>query len=110
MVHHPYTGQNLLMVGTDLLDEPTGTVIVQRSETGQGILGVKDGKGMWVWSVMVLVVLSSRMSTTDCSLAGHRDNVPCLVITTISNPEYRCDERLKTKTEESTRLDMVVYY
>ncbi len=32
---------------------------------------------------MVLAVLSSRMSAGGCSLAGHRDNVPCLGITAI---------------------------
>ena len=57
MVLHPITGQNLLMVGADLLDTPTGTAVVQRSEGGQGILGPKEGKGMWVWSTMVLAVL-----------------------------------------------------
>ena len=78
MVRHPSTGQNLLMAGADLLDAPTGTAVAQRSETGQGILGAKEGKGMWVWSAVVLAVLSSRMSARGCSLAGRRDNVPCL--------------------------------
>ena len=55
-------GRVLLMAGTDLLDTPTDTVVAQRSETGQGILGAKEGKGMWVWSAVVLAVLSSRMS------------------------------------------------
>ncbi len=32
MVHHPRTGQNLLMAGEDLLDVSTVIVIVQRSE------------------------------------------------------------------------------
>jgi hypothetical protein len=32
---------------------------------------------------MVLAVLSSRMSAGGCSLAGCRDNVPCLAITAI---------------------------
>jgi hypothetical protein len=44
----PSTGQNLLVAGADLLDAPTGTVVVQRSEEGQGILGGEEGKGMWV--------------------------------------------------------------
>ena len=48
MVRHPSTGQNLLMTGADLLESPTGTVVAQRSEAGQGILGAKEGKGMWV--------------------------------------------------------------
>ncbi len=83
MVLHPSTGQNLLMAGADLLDAPTGTAVAQRSEAGQGILGAKEGKGMWVWSAMVLAVLSSRMSAGGCSLAGRRDNVSCLAITAI---------------------------
>jgi hypothetical protein len=81
MVHHPSTGQNLLMTGTDLLDTPTGTTVAQRSDTGQGILGAKEGKGMWVWSAMVLSVLSSlqsHMSAGGCSLTGRRDNVSFL--------------------------------
>ena len=45
------------MAGADLLDAPTGTAVAQRSETGQGILGTKEGKGMWVWSAVVLVVV-----------------------------------------------------
>ena len=69
------------MAGTDLLDTPTDTVVAQRSETGQGILGAKVGKGMWVWSAVVLEVLSSRMSAGGCSLTGRRDNAPCLDIT-----------------------------
>jgi hypothetical protein len=52
----------LLMTGDDLLDSPTGTTVEQRSESGQGILGGKEGKGMWVWSSVVLTVLSSNMS------------------------------------------------
>jgi hypothetical protein len=87
MVRHPSTGQNLLMTGTDLLDAPTGTPVTQRSEGGQGILGVTEGKGMWVWSAMVLAVLSSRMWAGGCSLAGRRDNVPCLAITAIFKPQ-----------------------
>ena len=81
------------MAGADLLDAPTGTAVAQRSEAGQGILGAIKGKGMWVWSAVVLAVLSSRMSAGGCSLAGRRDNVPCLAITAI-----------RAKAEESTRL------
>jgi hypothetical protein len=81
MVCHPSTGQNLLMEGADLLKVPTGTAVAQQSETGLGILGAEEGKGMWVWSAVVLAVLSSRMSAGGCSLAGRRDNVPCLAIT-----------------------------
>jgi hypothetical protein len=84
MVRHPRTGQNLLMSGTDRLNGDTDTPTVsQRSESGQGILGVTEGRGVWVWSSVVLVVLSSYMSAGDFSLAGRRDNVPCLAITTI---------------------------
>jgi hypothetical protein len=75
IVRHPSTGQNLLMSGADLLEAPTGTSVAQRSEAGQGILGVKEGKGMWVWSAVLLAVLSSRMSAGGCPLAGCRDNV-----------------------------------
>jgi hypothetical protein len=54
--------------GTEPADgTPTGTAVAQRSETGQGILGAKEGKGMWVWSAVVLAVLSSRMSAGGCS-------------------------------------------
>jgi hypothetical protein len=67
----------------DLLNVPTGTAVATWSETGQGILGSKEGKGMWVWSAVVLAVLSSRMSTGGSSLEGRRDNVPCLLITAI---------------------------
>jgi hypothetical protein len=81
MVRYPITEQNLMMTGDDLLDTPTGTVVTQRSEAGQGLLGVKEGKGMWVWSDMVLPVLSSRMSVGGYSLAGRHDNVSCLTIT-----------------------------
>jgi hypothetical protein len=83
MVRHPSTGWNLLMAGADLLDEGTGTPAVsQRSESGQGILGAKAGRGgMLLWSAMVMAVLSSRMSAGGCSLARRRDDVPCLAIT-----------------------------
>jgi hypothetical protein len=51
MVRHPSTGQNLLMSGSDRLNGDTDTTEVsQRSESGQGILGVQEGRGMWVWS------------------------------------------------------------
>ena len=65
MVCHPSTGLNLLMSGTDLLDGDTVTPeVLQRSESGQGILGVKGGRGgMLLWSAVVMVVLSSHMST-----------------------------------------------
>ncbi len=48
MVRHPSTGWNLPMEGTDLLDGGTGTSVVsQRSESGQGILGDEEGRDMW---------------------------------------------------------------
>ncbi len=82
MVRHSSTGQNLLMAGADRLNGGTGTPAVsQQSESGQGILGAKEGRGMWVWLAVLLAVLSSRMSAGGCSLAGCRDNVPCLAIT-----------------------------
>jgi hypothetical protein len=81
MVHHPRMGQNLLMTGGDRLNGGTGTPPVsQRSESGEGILGAKEGRGMWVWSAVVLAVLSSLMSAGGCSLTGHRDNVSYLDI------------------------------
>ncbi len=45
------------MAGADLLDPPTDTGVAQRSETGQGILGAEEGKGVWVWSAVVLTGL-----------------------------------------------------
>ena len=51
------------MVGTDRLTGDTVTPPVsQRSESGQGILGVKTGTGILLWSAVVVSVLSSRMS------------------------------------------------
>jgi hypothetical protein len=80
--NHPRVGQNLLMAGADRLSGGTGTPAVsQRSESGQGILGAKAGRGMLLWSAVVVAVLSSRMSAGGCSLAGRRDNVPCLATT-----------------------------
>ena len=59
MVRNTSTGWNLLVPGTDLLNGGTGTpVVLQRSESGQGILGVKGGRGMWLWSGVVVAVLS----------------------------------------------------
>jgi hypothetical protein len=37
---------------------------------------------------VVLAVLSSRMSAGGCSLAGRRDNVPCLAITAIDQKVF----------------------
>jgi hypothetical protein len=48
MVMSVGVGRVLLMAGADLLNAQTGTVVAQRSEAGQGILGPKEGKGMWV--------------------------------------------------------------
>ena len=54
------------MSGTDLLNGDTGTPVVsQRSELGQEILGVTEGRGMWLWSSEVVTVLSSLMSVGD---------------------------------------------
>jgi hypothetical protein len=76
MVRHPSTGLNLLMSGSDRLNGDTDTTEVsQRSESGQGILGAQEGRGMWVWSTVVLVVLSSYMSVGGYSLSGRRDNL-----------------------------------
>ena len=73
-----------MRAGTDRLDGGTGTPVVsQRSESGQAILSVKEGSGMWLWSDVEVVVLSSHMSVTSCSLTGRRDNVQCLTITAI---------------------------
>jgi hypothetical protein len=99
MVRHPSTGQNLLMAGADLLDAPTGTAVAQWSESGQGILGAKEGKGMWVWSAVVLAVLSSRMSAGGCSLAGRRDNVPCLRITALFIHYWRARKKKALKKD-----------
>jgi hypothetical protein len=107
MVRHPNTGQNLLMAGADLLKTPTGTVVGQQSETGLGILGVEEGKCMWVWSV-VLAVLSSRMSAGGCTLAGRRDNVPCLTITAISSSPERFVQAVTTPQKGFPFVEAVV--
>ena len=78
----PRVGQNLLMSRDDRLSGDTGTPSEsQRSESGCGILGVKGGRGMLWWSVVVVTVLSSRIPDDGCSLTGHRDYVSYLVIT-----------------------------
>ena len=95
------------MAGTDLLDGGTGTPAVSRwSESGQGILGAKEGRGVWFWSAVVVAVLSSRMLTVGCSLAGRRDTVSCLAITAmfgifVGEPEY---ERAKSASQECCLL------
>jgi hypothetical protein len=61
------------VAGADLLDVPTGTVVAQRSEEGQGILDAKEGKGMWVCPAVVLTVLSSCMSAGGSSLSKKKD-------------------------------------
>ncbi len=83
MFLHPITGQNLLMSGTDLLNGVTDTTVSQLSDTGQGIMCVKEGIGkydMWYG-----VVCNPVMSCTSVvfSLVGGRDTVSCLVITVI---------------------------
>ena len=67
--NHLRVGQNLLMAGADLSGGTGTPAVSQRSESGQGILGAKEGRG-------IVAVLSSRMSAGGCSLAGRRDNVP----------------------------------
>jgi hypothetical protein len=75
------------MSGVDRLNGGTDTpTMSQRPESGEVILDGKEGRGMWVWSV--LAVLSSRMSAGGFSLGGCRDNVPCLAITTILCIKY----------------------
>ena len=50
MFRHPITGWNLLMSGVDLLDGDTGTPTVsQQSESGQGLLCVKEGHKTANW-------------------------------------------------------------
>ena len=68
------------MAGADLLNGGTGTpAVLQRSESGQGILGAKEGRGMWLWSGVVVVVLSSHMSVglwrtpRQCVMPHHND-------------------------------------
>ena len=57
------------MTGDDRLDGDTDTPVVpQRSESGQGILGVKTGRGMLLLYVVVVQVLSSHMSVGEYSL------------------------------------------
>ena len=59
---------------------------------------------MWVWSAVVLAVLSSRMSAGGCSLAGRRDNVPpCLAMFIMS--VCVCVKRKKKwkKTEQNQK-------
>jgi hypothetical protein len=47
--------QNLLMAGSNRLGGGTGTPVVsQRSESGQGILGVKAGRGVFLLYVVVV--------------------------------------------------------
>ncbi len=48
----------------------------ESGEPGEGILGPKEGRGIWLWSPVTLAVLSSRISTVRYSLTGRHDNVP----------------------------------
>ncbi len=60
MVRHPSTGQNPLMVGDDLLNKDTDTVVSQLSETEQGIMCVKEGIGKYdMWYGVVVVYYES---------------------------------------------------
>ena len=108
MVRYPNTGWNLVMTGTDRLDGGTGTSVVsQRSESGQGILSAKEGRGMWLWSDVEVEVLSSHMTTGDCSLAGHRDNARCLVITAISFYYRRMKKRQRPGKEHEIKITVL---
>ncbi len=86
----------------------TGQAVAQRSETGQRILGAKEGKGMWVWSAVVLAVLSSRMSPAAAPWQVSKLEVYYESIKREPKirgiKKCRCDERLQTKTKEFTRL------
>ena len=75
MVHHPSTGWNLLMTGSDLLNGDTDKpAVLQRSESGQGILGAKESRGMWLWSTVVVEVRSCR-HTCQPTTAPWQDTV-----------------------------------
>ena len=68
--------------GVDRLDGVTDTPVVsQRSESGQGILTVKTGRGKYV--ELYDVVSKSVMSfmSVDCSLTVLRNTPSCLAIT-----------------------------
>ena len=83
--NHPRVGQNLLMTGADLLGGCTCTPAVsQRSESGQGIIGAKAGKGM-------LLLYSGGLDGTH--VTGRRVNVPCLAITAIVVASKSCKRR-----------------
>ena len=91
------------MEGADLLKASTGTAVAQLSEAGLGILGAKKSKGMWVCSAaVVLAILSSRMSAVSCSLAGRRDNVPCLAITAITMQRHDSQERMEVGSSQGS--------
>ena len=78
--------RSLLMVVVDRLGRVTDTTVVsQRSEVGQGILGSKTGRGkydMWWYDWVVKTLLSSCMSVGrfGLSLTEHHD-MKCLTIT-----------------------------
>ena len=72
------------MAGADRLDGGTGTPVVsQRSDSGQGILAAKAGRGKY--DVLYDVVCKAVMSfmSAGCSWAVLRDTPPCLAITAI---------------------------
>ena len=74
--------RSLLMVVVDRLGRVTDTTVVsQRSEVGQGILGTKTGRGKYdmLYDVIVKTLLSSYMSS-DSSLTENC-NMSYLVIT-----------------------------
>ena len=79
----------LLMTGTDRLRGDTDTPVVsQRSEVGQGILGIKAGRGKYdMWYDWVVKALVSSCMSVGRPLTEHLD-LPCLVITVVSTPNF----------------------
>ena len=77
-----------VMSGYDRLGGDTVTTVVsQRSESGQGILGTKTGRGKYdmLYDVVYKVVMSSMSCiSAGCSVTEHRDTLSCLDKTTIS--------------------------
>ncbi len=68
---HPSVGQNLVMAGADRL-------VSQRSESGQGILAAKSGRGKYDWLYDVVCKAVMSFMSAGCSLAVRRDT-PCLL-------------------------------
>ena len=77
------------MSGVDRLNGGTDTpTMSQRPESGEVILDGKEGRGMWVWSV--LAVLSSRMSAGGFSLGieGYIQGYRVLVVNPPRHPFF----------------------